>query len=380
MSDDLVMSPEQLSNLGKEMSEKSAAGELKMGEDPVNIDTGEPLGNEFDSDIDLGPSGFWENEGEDESSEEEQEPEVTEETEEDQEEVEQESSEESEEAESVDENEAQVDEQAPIKYKANGEEFEATVEEAQQALALAKASRQALTMQGKLKKEVKDLQSQNESLVKYQESWQKLEDLKNDPDQLVSILFGKSSDELKKQWAEEYMAYQDATPEMRSIMDHKRELEQMQREYQRRKSEDERVRTDLETRMYNAEKTELKNKAEQVFSTLDFGGVEPEVANGLREMLWESSIGTLKKFNSRYGQVNDKMIKVAFKQNYDKLMAVRGKAIAKVEQQQRAEKKEVAKKRAQEVVTQNINKHKPLPKEASKMNPTDLFNKFFKQR
>lgn len=361
---DLVMSPDQLTALGQEMSAKSAEGTLTLGDSPTNLD-GEPLGQELESDFELPPSDFW-----DETSGPEEE-----------DSTEAELGEQAEEGDSDGLEALSVDEQSAIKYKANGEEFEATLEEAQQALALAKASRQALTSQGKLKKENKVLKEEREELVKYQRSWEKLEDLKSNPDRLMEILFDKPAEEVKRAIAEEYLAYQDATPEMKTILDHKRELEEMRREYSRQKAEAEKIRTESSTREFQAEKKEFSNQITSEFTKYNFDGIPSDVANGLKEMLWDSSINTLKKFNSRYGKINDKMVKVALKQNYDKLMAGRSQAAKAQDGKEKRVLQETAKKKAQEAATQNYNKTKNSPvKEMQKLDPMTLFTSYFKKK
>ena len=360
MSDGLALNPEQLSQVSESLSKQSSEGSLSINSpEESNL-----IGQEFESDLEIESSGFWENENAPTDKEESEEAESTEENEE-----------------SEDETDAsEAGQPKTIKYKANGEELEASIEDAQKALALQTAARQALTNQGEMKKKVRDLETAKQELSKYQESWQKLEDLRDDPDKLMEILFNKPIKELRKQIAEEYLAYEDASPEMRSVLDHKRELEEMKRDYKRQQAEAEKHKQDLDSRNYRAEKTELKNGIETEFGKYEFGDIEPDVAGGLREMLWDASISTLKRYNQKYGTINQKMIKTAIQQNYEKLMAGRTKAIAKVEQQNKAVHQQDAKRKAQEVATQNYKGKNKVTQDMLKQDPMSLFNNFFRKR
>jgi hypothetical protein len=265
-----------------------------------------------------------------------------------------------------------------IKYKANGEEKEATAEEAKKALELVSGARKAMTEASKVRKELAGIKKQNTELAEYKQVWDKLESIKDDKRQLVELITGQSYENFLDYELERREIYRDASPAEQRAMDAEDKLQRMEREIQKREEEKNRNSTEAETREYNADKKLVQGQLEREFALHDFPSDNPQVSNRLKKMLWRDAVADLKVYHSEYGKITQKMISKAFGDSANALKYLYSNSVDKAVNKQSAEKKVEATQKAQAASTKN---YRPEVKdEWKKMNPMDLFRSAVQKR
>jgi hypothetical protein len=264
-----------------------------------------------------------------------------------------------------------------IKFKANGEDIELSVEEAQKRLSMAEGARQALQDRSKLRKEAKAKDQEIEALRQYKDTWEKLEAIKHDRQKLLETITGESYDDFLSQEAERREIYQNGTDEQRRLLEQADKIEKLERA---QAADSQRREADLnkaETAKFDAEKQRVQNSMEREYYKHKLPeGVEGSAQNKLKNMLWKQSADDLKQYYQKYGKITNKMVEKSFKDNANVLFNSHKQAVAKGVSEVRETKKQAAKEKAQ--IASVKNSDQGIAPDVLKMNPNQLFDLFRK--
>lgn len=336
---ELAVSPEEM----------AAAAQAEVTESAPVVETEQPIsGIEADPEFEV-TSDFW-NEGEAPESTSDSDPEAESDT-------------------------SQVlADQETIKYKANGEEQEITLEEAKKRLSLLEGSRKAFSDRAKLRKQYKEVKAQVDELQSYKDTFDKLERIKNNPAQLFEAITGESYAEFLNRELEKRHAYQSATPEQQRAMEAEERLRLIEQQMQLEKQDREKREQEAETKLFKAEKSQLQGRLEREFFKHELPNDNPQVANKLRKMLWRNALADLKDYHNNGYKLTDKVIQKAFADNSSALQYYYGQQVEKGVSTAINKKKESAKEKAQIASTRNY--QAPIDSSISKLDPMSLFNRF----
>ncbi len=266
-----------------------------------------------------------------------------------------------------------------IKYKANGEDVELTLEEAQKRLAMTdpKVVRKAFTDRTKLRKENEKLASENKELAEYRETWNKLEAVKDDEQKLYEMITGKSFEDFERNAAERKQLFEEASPEEQRAMRAEDRLRQLENKSVAEQKGRDKERTDADKKLFQAEKVQLQGQLEREYHKhATFDEKNPQVANRLKKMLWRNAVADLKDYHESYGKLTSKMVKKAFSDNSAALAAFRGNAEAATVTETATQKKAAAKTKAEEASTRNYSSPNM---DMKGLKPEEYFYKFIKR-
>ena len=237
-----------------------------------------------------------------------------------------------------------------IKFKANGEDKELSLEEAQKQLSLAEGARQALNDRAKLKKESDELKKQLEEAKQYKEKWDALEAVKHDRKKVLETLTGQSYDDFITQEIQRREIHQYGTEEQKQLLDYservaklerERQLETSKREEQLKKTQEARDAAE-ELQFNNTLEREYHKQLESMPKELD-----PARATRFKNILWNSAKIELKQYAEKYGKITHKMVEKAFKDNAEALFQGTTELVDKKLSQALDSQKKTAKEQAQ---------------------------------
>jgi hypothetical protein len=267
------------------------------------------------------------------------------------------------------------DEPGILTYKANGKDVQidltdpATLDALKQNLSFIDGARKAFSDKNKLRQEAKKLQSQMDELRGFKDSWEKLEDMRGNPEQLYEVLTGEKFTDMVQRKVDQKSIYNEASEEDRKIMDYEERIARMERDNKRASEQRQKELAEAQSVRRDAAKRELKSRMEQEFNKYDIFGEDPN-SNRARKMLWQSAIYDLQE----QGQDNpsEESIIAAFKDNANALQVARKAGSTKKTEAARKAKKAKAKKAAGKAA-QATNKA-ATPDELVGLDPLSLFN------
>ena len=260
-----------------------------------------------------------------------------------------------------------------LTYKVNGREQTVSLEEAKKLLSHVGGAKKAFSDKAKMRRQLDKAKAEREELLPYKEAMDKLEKYKDDHDELVRVLTGKSLDDLAQQKAERLRVYEAATPEERQLLDYEARMQALEAKQAREIAELERKLQEAEAREYAAEEKQLYGKLEREYHKYELPAADPAVKNRLGKMLWRNAIADLKEFDEAGYEINEKVIRKAFKDNYSALNNLYGEEVERGMQQKTTAKRIAAKEKAQLASTRNYTP--TIDKDLVGLNPTDLFKK-----
>jgi hypothetical protein len=266
-----------------------------------------------------------------------------------------------------------------IKFKANGEDIELSLEEAQKRLSLAEGARQALNDRAKLKKEVTNLKKQSEELSRYKDTWEKLESVKHDRKQLLELITGESYDELIEREAEKRQIHQYGSPEQKQLLDYAERVQKLERERELENGKRESQIKQAEQSKFDAEAQRVQTAMEREFYKHQLPeDLDPSAQNKLKAMLWKQSAADLKEYYNKYGKITNKMVEKAFADNANVMLRSNNKVVEKKVAEIRDTQKQAAKEKAQ--IASVKNSENTVDAKLANMNPNQLFDFFRKGR
>jgi hypothetical protein len=264
-----------------------------------------------------------------------------------------------------------------IKFKANGEEIEISLEEAKQKLSLVEGSRQALQDRAKLSKELKELRKQAQELAEYKDTWEKLEAVKHDRKQLLELITGESYDDVVAREAERRELYRNGTDEQKQLLEYAERVQRLEREREVDQKRRDTEMTRIEQAKFDAERDRVKTAMEREYFKHKLPeGLDPAAQKKLGAMVWQQSVADLKSYYNQYGKITNKMVEKAFADNASLLTHSVAKSADKHASVVSEERKKQAVEKAQIASTRNYDSG-DLSK-LTGMNPNQLFD-FFKK-
>ena len=264
-----------------------------------------------------------------------------------------------------------------LRYTADGQEFEASIEDAKKALSLAKGAKKAFTNNAKLRRKVKQIESQIEDLSQYKTNWEEVMKSVHSPEELYQKLTGESFEDRVDREIQRRQLYNNASPAERQLFDYEDRFQKMQAEQERLRKESETRLQQTENRASEARKSHLSSMLEPAFHQVT-ANLEENVgaaqANKIKRALWRESIEDVKEAVKRGYKPSAKLVGKIFERNAGILIGNNSKAVEAGVQQELKSREEVAKEKAQVASTQNYSGAKSSNKELVGKNPLDLFH------
>lgn len=265
-----------------------------------------------------------------------------------------------------------------IKFKANGEDKEISLEEAQKKLSLAEGARQALQDRAKLRKELDNLKKQSQELTKYKDTWDKLESVKHDRKQLVELITGESYDDFLKNEMQRREIHQYGTAEQKQLLEYADKVQQLERERQLEIGKNEAKLKQAEKTQWDAEQQRVQTAMNVEFSKHEIpGDLDQHAQAKLRNMLWNQSKSDVIEYYKQYGKVTQKMVEKAFADNASALFRSNAKLAEKQSTEAKVAQKAEVKEKAQQAANPPAQAHDF--DSLSKLSPDKLFD-YFKKR
>jgi hypothetical protein len=278
----------------------------------------------------------------------------------------------------VQEAQAQAEAAQTLKYKANGQDQEKTLEEARKILSQYDGNQKGFQLAAKTQRQLKQLQKQMQEMSAAQERLSQIDALKGDPSGLIEAVTGKSMAEIVAGEVEKHNQYQLASPEERAKMDYdakQRELEErLARQEQLLKGRED----ELLSQASEGRKEALNEKFKTAMAEHYSPNQDPTIDNDLREMAWRTSVAKIRGYHKDGYAISDKLINAVFKKVNRSLGTARtanvNQEVAKIS----ADKSAQATQAAQIASTQNYAPSK-LPSTKG-MNPLEIFENLVRKR
>ena len=264
-----------------------------------------------------------------------------------------------------------------IKFKANGQDIELSMEEAQKRLSLAEGARQALTASAKMKKDLQAKDKTVQELTKFKESWDKLEALKHDPKQLLEVISGQSYDDFIQREMEKREIYQYGSDEQKRMLELTEKLDRHERTADADKAKREADLRKADDLRWDAERERVQTAAQREYFKYEFpADMDAGEKSALKGMLWTQANANIREYQNTYGKLTNKMIEKAFADPAALLLRTKSEQVQKTVQKMREDERSVAKEKAQIASTRESGAVSP---EVSRMNPKQLFDNIFKR-
>lgn len=267
---------------------------------------------------------------------------------------------------------AKVDGPQTIKYKANGEEVEISVEEAAKKLSMADGARKVFSDNDKLRKTNKQLETENKANREVVELWNKLEAAKDDDRTLYKMITGRDFDSIIQREAQRLLDYRDASPEEQRAMDAERRAELAEQRSALRDKDAKKATDAHEKERYEIQKGRVFGAMEAEFRKHDLPeGVDPAAGNRLKKMLWRNSIEDMKDLKRSGKPITQSAISKVFSENAAALKAF-GRTTETAQVKEEVAKEKVATEKAKAASTKNY-PTSSVDKDMAKKDPLSLF-------
>lgn len=266
-----------------------------------------------------------------------------------------------------------------IKYKANGEEFTASEEEARKALSLAKGARKAFSDLAEAKKKLKNYENAEPELNRYKEFMAKLQELGSDDYAVYKMLTGRDLRDVIQQEATYRTQYEVASDEERRIMDYERKFKEMENK-QKLAEQRMKAKEDEQLKLADSNKrSELTNVLVPTFNkfTSHIESKVPNLSSTIKEMYWTSSVEKIKRLAKDGYEVTPKLVNYVFNQNAKVLINGHQNQVATGVKEVTSKRSQVAKQKAEAASQKNY--ENPEAQKLSKKNPLDLFKTLFRK-
>lgn len=261
-----------------------------------------------------------------------------------------------------------------IKYKANGEEVEISVEEAAKRLSLADGARKVFSDNDKLRKTNKQLVEENKANKEIVDLWNKLEAVKDDERQLYNMITGRNFDEIIRKEAQWLLDYRDASPEEQRAMEAERVAEDAKRSLALRDKDAKKADERREQERYEIQKSRVFGAMEAEFRKHELPeGVDPAAGNRLKKMLWRNSIEDIKDLKRQKQPITASAIARVFAENAAALKSF-SRTVETQQVKEEVVKEKVATEKAKAASTKNYPKT-TVDQDIAKLNPLDMFYK-----
>jgi hypothetical protein len=285
--------------------------------------------------------------------------------------------------------ESKDDSGSTLSYKANGKDVTLDLKDLAQnkelqsdiakKLALVDGARKAFDEKAKYRREYKKLKQENEEVRKYKDSWDRLEAIKDDHEQLFEVITGQSYTDFMQREIERKRLYEDASPSEQRAMDYEAKLAKIERERAREKQEREEQIQRAESLEYEAEKKTWHSKMTNELDRYSFDGVSDGESNKLREMVWVNAVADATKYVKMGYPMSDKLIRKAVRDNAKTLASFYKTTTTTAAKADREQRKAEAQVKAEGAATKNFSNEKDFADLVTK-NPLDIFRAFQRGR
>lgn len=261
-----------------------------------------------------------------------------------------------------------------ITYKANGKDVTISRDEAAKKLALVDGAKRAFDQKASLQNKIDGYEKERPELIKFKETWEKLERIGKDHKRLYETLTGERFDDMLGREINKRQAYQNASEEERRALDSEERIRALEAERHNDRAELDRKVKEAETREFQADTRYMQGQLEREFFRYQFPEDKPQVANQLKRMLWRSTIADLKDYDRDGHEVTADLIKRAFKDNASALQSFYKTEVDKGVKKVVDQKKKDAEEKAQLASTRNYDN--PKIKDLAAKDPLSLFRAF----
>ncbi len=257
------------------------------------------------------------------------------------------------EVESVESVDVPASDEQIIRYKANGQELEISLEEARQKLAMAEGGAKAFSKLAQANKRVKELESNLPELQKKAELLDKLEEVKHDWKAVLQIATGQDPEQFLAEAMRKQRILETGTDVEKSQLEREERFAQLERQLRAQEEKQAEIEKREKERLYNAEKSSLKSMLEGEFFKHKVE-LESEVdSNEVNEMLWQNSQRKMAKYvkkyqdHPRFQELLPKMVQKSFEEEAGKLKRLAtGSVQAKVDEAIKQKKAKAAEQAA----------------------------------
>ena len=120
---------------------------------------------------------------------------------------------------------------------------------------------------------------------------------------VIDLLGGDSAEDMKRELAQQYLDYQNASAEERALIDERRERERVARTASKRDKELEELREQMEKQREDTELRQIQSRVNPAFDRYRFAGKlgDADAEHTLDEMLWNTALRRLEPLEERYG-------------------------------------------------------------------------------
>lgn len=264
-----------------------------------------------------------------------------------------------------------------ITFPANGKEEEISIEDARKRLSMDAGSRKWTSDKDKLSRTLKERDVKIESLSKYKESWDKLEEVRHDKSKLFNLITGDDYNTFIDREVAKRELYKNGSEDEKRIMEQDSRIQELEARNERDRAEIKKRQDAAEATEYEAEKIRMHNLMTEEFRKYDIGEVAPEVGNRLKKMLWQQSVAELKLYKNKYGKLTPQMYEKAFRENASALQKFTQEKVEVGVDKEIRSKKESAKTNAQLASTRNYKK--VIPSNVTRQDPMSIFNNIFRK-
>lgn len=271
--------------------------------------------------------------------------------------------------------EPQVQDVSPdgtITYTVDGETKTISLAEAQKELSLVGGARRAFTDSAKLRKQLSASTKELTESRKFRESWDKLEDLKHEPEKLYEVIMGRPFTEFLKEVEDRVKLYSGASPEEKIALDQESEIRRLRQDVDREKRQRDRDNKKATDDKYEADKTRMQTNLERSFFKHEVKVDDPQTANEVKEMHWLKSVADLKKLDKQGVEITQKVIDKVYGDNAAVLRSFYSKSADKTIKEQSTKRSETAKSKAQLASVGNVKSS--VSKNLTKQDPLSLFH------
>jgi hypothetical protein len=200
-------------------------------------------------------------------------------------------------------------------FKANGKTIrkELTHEELLKELSLNEGSRQAFSDKAKLKKELDKIKKERDDL---QGSWDSLEKVKHDKEQLFKLITGEDYEDFIQDEIARRNIMEHGTDTEKRMLEQDLRLQEMNRKLAAAEESNKRTAHEVETKRMSAERAKLESAIDTELSKYELPTTEdPVVTNKLNTILKDSIARDVRRYYQEYGQITKKMVAKAVSDN-----------------------------------------------------------------
>ncbi len=188
-----------------------------------------------------------------------------------------------------------------IRFKANGEEQEISLEDARKKLAMVEGGAKAFSQLAQANKRIKELESANDpDTAKKVALMDKLESLKHDDRALIQIITGKDPDEYLAELLRKERIRETGTDVDIRTLEREEEFAQLKRELEAQRERQEEHDKRESARLKSSETSELKGLVDQEFFKHKFETGDETDSNDMNEMLYTQGRHRMSQYVKKY--------------------------------------------------------------------------------